>query len=469
MSNFWDSDVWGSMNLIAIILFSLIVANMLKKNLKFLQATLIPTSVIGGIILLVVSNLTNLIWGTNLFETNFFSGEGSSGIDMLEIITYHALALGFIAQTLRESSRKFTKERNCEIFNSGVTTVASYLLQGALGLSITLVASMIITGFFPASGLLLTFGFGQGSGQALNYGSIYETDYGFIGGKSFGLAIAALGFISSSIGGVIHMNIMKSKGKITIRSAEEDITSPEAVESKKEIPMNGTIDKLTVQIAFIAVTYAVTYAMMYLLGSLLPGMRSVIYGFNFLLGVIAASLIKAIVNLLRKRGIVKKQYTNNFFLTHLANFFFDIMIVAGIAAIRLDTIKMYWHVLIILAALGTLVTYFYNYFVAKRLFKDYTQEQFLVMYGMLTGTASTGIMLLREVDPRFETPASENLIYQTLYAIILGFPMMMVALLAPAHTISTLVIVAVSFVVLNIVLFRKAIFKRRKPKNEGNE
>ena len=47
------------------------------------------------------------------------------------------------------------------------------------------------------------------------------------------------------------------------------------------------------------------------------------------------------------------------------------------------------------------------------------------MYGMLTGTASTGVILLREIDPLFETPASHNLIYQNLWSIILGAPMLL--------------------------------------------
>ena len=45
---------------------------------------------------------------------------------------------------------------------------------------------LILKDFFPVSGLLLPFGFGQGTGQALNYGNIYEQDYGFDGGRSFG-------------------------------------------------------------------------------------------------------------------------------------------------------------------------------------------------------------------------------------------------------------------------------------------
>lgn len=44
------------------------------------------------------------------------------------------------------------------------------------------------------------------------------------------------------------------------------------------------------------------------------------------------------------------------------------------------------------------------------------------MYGMLTGTASTGIILLREIDKDFKTPAADNLVYQNSPAIVFGFP-----------------------------------------------
>ena len=87
------------------------------------------------------------------------------------------------------------------------------------------------------------------------------------------------------------------------------------------------------------------------------------------------------------------------------------------------------------------------------------------MYGMLTGTASTGIILLREVDGNFKTPASDNLIYQNFPAILLGFPMLILATLAPKNTVLTLVIIIAYFIVLNIALFRSFIFKKRAPKN----
>ena len=192
MENFWDFSVWGSFNVIAILLISLLVANALKRLIKPLGNSLIPTSVLGGIMLLIISSIYTGVTKEYLFDTQFFGGDGAA---FLEILTYHTLALGFIASTLKSTKGKMNKERGVEIFNTGVTTVATYLLQGIFGLAITIfVAYVFMPDFFKAAGILLPFGYGQGSGQAMNYGNIYESQYGFEGGKSFGLSVAALGF-----------------------------------------------------------------------------------------------------------------------------------------------------------------------------------------------------------------------------------------------------------------------------------
>lgn len=458
MESFWDSNVWGFINLLGVLLIGLLVANALKKNIKFLQVSLIPTSVLAGILILVFAGVYDLITGDVLFETKFFN---HNGYGALEILTYHTLALGFIASTLKPSNNKFSKKRATEIFNTGVTTVSTYLLQAVFGLGITIIASMVMTDFFSAAGILLPFGYGQGSGQALNYGNIYETEFGFVGGKSFGLTIAALGFLSASIGGVIHLNLLRRKGKITVDQATNKLNNTEQIEGCNEIPMQDSVDKITIQICLVFVAYLITYLLMFLLGNLLSGMRSVIYGFNFLIGVLSATLVKLVMNLLKKKQVVKKEYVNDFLMTRISNFFFDIMVVAGIAAIRLGVLGKYWGIMLILGVVGLVITYIYNYYVARKLFGDYPEEQFLMMYGMLTGTASTGTILLREIDGNFETPAADNMVYQNFPAIVFGFPIMLLATLAPKAPIPTLIILIVFFIVMNIILFRSSIFKRK--------
>ena len=460
MTNFWDSSVWGFVNLFAVLLVSLLAANALKRAFRFLEASLIPTSVLAGAMLLLVSELVRVTTGTKIFETAAFDNRG---YEMLEMLTYHMLGLGFVASTFKSAGGKLGKKRTGEIFDTGVTTVSSYLIQGVLGMVITLIAaSFVMKDFFPAAGVLLPFGYGQGTGQAMNWGIIYETDHGFAGGKSFGLTIAALGFLSASIGGVIHLNILRRQGKIRPRRNEEGALRSEQVQQANEIPMMDSIDKLTIQVALVAAAYLLAFLLMLLLGALLPGMKAVIYGFNFLLGVLAASLIKLSLRLLKKGGVVKRDYVNSFLMTRVSNFCFDLMVVAGIAAIQLSILERYWGVILIMGVLGALLTYFYNRLVAKKLFPEYEQEQFLMMYGMLTGTASTGTILLREIDEDFRTPAADNMVYQNFPAIIFGFPMMLLAKLAPTKPLLTLGILAVFFLVMNLILFRRSIFLRKK-------
>ena len=300
--NFWDFNSWGFFNLMTVLLGSLLVAQMLKRSIPALEASLIPTSVLGGGILLLVSAVFKAFTGEEFFETPFFGGNGTA---WLELLTYHTLALGFTASALKSSTSGFSKERSVEIFNTGLTTVATYLLQAFVGMVICIIGAAVLGDLLEASGLLLALGYGQGPGQAMNYGGIYEADYGFIGGKSFGLTIASMGFISASIGGVVYLNILKRRGKINLDKGSGALK--EQVEGQNEIPMQESIDKFTIQIALILVSYMLAYALMYGLGCLLPGMRATIYGFNFILGVLAGSLVKTVLNFCNKRNIIDRK------------------------------------------------------------------------------------------------------------------------------------------------------------------
>ncbi len=457
MVNFWDFSSWGFFNLTTVLLGSLLVANMLKRSIPWLEASLIPTSVLGGGILLVISVIYNNITGTEFFDTSFFGGQGTA---WLELLTYHMLALGFTASALKSSGGKMSKERSVEIFNTGLTTVSTYLLQALLGMIICIIGARYLTDLLEAAGLLLALGYGQGPGQAMNYGGIYEMDYGFVGGKSFGLTVASMGFLAASIGGVFHLNYLKRKGKIVLDKGTGMVG--ETVEGTNEIPMQESIDKFTVQIALVMVAYMLAYLLMLTLGNLLPGMRATIYGFNFLLGVLAATVLKTVLNALQKRNIIHRHYTNDFLLTRATNFFYDIMVTASIAAIRMSIIGKYWAVLLAMGLVGLASTYVYVNFICRKLFPKYQEQQFLAMYGMLTGTASTGIILLREIDGDFKTPVSDNLVYQNFPAMVFGFPILLLATMAPTQPYLTLGIVAAFFAVMNLLLFRSFLIKKKQ-------
>lgn len=106
MVNFWDSSVWGWIALMGVLLGSILVANALKKKIPVLQESLIPTSVLGGCILLVATSIFTAVTHKSFYDLPLFGGNGTAN---LEVLTYHALALGFIASALKTSDQKQQK------------------------------------------------------------------------------------------------------------------------------------------------------------------------------------------------------------------------------------------------------------------------------------------------------------------------------------------------------------------------
>ena len=107
MENFWDYSVWGFFSILAVLLGSLLLANVLRKSIKLLRDSLIPTSVLGGGILVLVGAVYKWLTGDVMYDTAFFGGNGTA---TLELLTYHCLALGFIASTFKPSQGKITKK-----------------------------------------------------------------------------------------------------------------------------------------------------------------------------------------------------------------------------------------------------------------------------------------------------------------------------------------------------------------------
>ncbi len=462
-------STWAFVIIIAILLAALLLTNILKRFIPFLNKSLIPSSVMGGIILLIISTIVYYCADRKyLFDLFYPQAEAGThpGMNVLEIITYHCLGIGFIAMGMRTNKKKLTKQRVGEVVNTGITTVSGYFVQVIIGLVVTLLCVEVlhVSGLIDASGILLAFGFGQGTGQALNYGNIFSNDYGMEGGGNFGLTIAAMGFLVACIVGVIYINVLRRKGIVKVKSEEEKNTLLD-YEDENEIPHVASLDKFTVQVAIVFAIYAVSYVIMWGLGTLIPFLKNVLFGFNFLIGVLLTIPVKAVVNKLEAKGLIKKKIVNNFMKARIGGFAFDMMIVAGVSAIQILLLNNHWWVLVILAVLGGLGTFFYVFYVCKHLFPAYRHEQVLAMFGMLTGTASTGMILLREIDGSYKTPASENLVFQNLPAMVLGVPLMFLAEYAAKGMVEsciTLAIVVVYGAALNVALFRSKIFKKRQ-------
>ena len=160
---------------------------------------------------------------------------------------------------------------------------------------------------------------------------------------------------------------------------------------------------------------------------------------------------------------MQREYINNYTLDRIAGTCFDFMIVAGTAAIDFNNLRGLWLPLILVCSIGATVTFFYVLRCCRKLYPGYEYEGFFSMFGMLTGTASNGMILLREIDPRFETPAANNLVLQTIPALAFGFPVLLLMGFAPQSLQNTLITIGIMAVAL--LLFCLFIFRKRKTKH----
>lgn len=446
-----NKSLWNIVIQFGIIAAAVLVSMLLRRRVPWIRKSLMPIAVLAGFALLILRSAGILNLDMNILET----------------MTYHGIAIGFIALSLRIPSAQGQDKGNLIAAKSGALIVSTYLMQALLGFAIILsLAYTVMPGLFKAAGILLPMGYGQGPGQANNVGGAYEA-LGFAGGRSFALAIAAAGYLCACIVGVIYLNILAKKGKLK-KVGHEEISGSvnvDAFEDRDEIPVSESVDRFSMQVALVVIVYFATYLVTWgitsglaaISQSLSDSLSTILWGFNFIVGSSLAMLLRVILKKLKNKKLMTRQYQNNYLLSRISGVAFDLMIIAGIASINIGELEGLWVPFLLMAVAGGAVTLVYLRWLCKKLYPGYYYEGLSSMYGMLTGTISSGILLLREIDPEFETPAANNLITGSSTGILFGVPMLIfIGMAAKSDTMLfvTIGIVAVYLVALLLFILR---------------
>lgn len=409
-------DAWNFLMDSIYISIILAAAAVLKTRIVFLSKVIIPTSMIAGFL--------GLLLGEELLGVIPFDQ------DMLGNLVYHLMGIGFIALSLKERNMNSSPA----IMNAGMLIVSTYVIQGIVGFGIfLLLVQTVYPDFFPGIGLLLPLGFGQGPGQAYSIGSQWES-LGVAGGGNLGLTVAGIGFIWATLIGIIIMNILRKR--FSFPSIDRTLKDNKQIVEKMdpdEIPLGDAMDKLTFQIALIGAIYFITYLTIYgashilaPLGTFGDTLGQLLIGFHFIIGSLYAILFRSILNKLKNKGITLEHTPNNYLLQRIAGFSFDYMIAASIAAISIYALQEYLVPVLITTTIGGIVTIIFLVWLIPKIFPEDSMPNILGFYGMLTGTISTGMALVKAVDPRFQSNTTDNLVMGSGTALLFGFPLLLV-------------------------------------------
>ena len=436
---------------------------------RFLQNYLVPVALIGGF-MAMLSN--DSFFGLITFDNT-----------RLGIYVYHLLSITFVAMGLR----KPTGEKGRDAVAMGLSASTGYALQGIVGFSLGLLLMYTIyPDLFPAFGFLAPLGFGQGPGQTFSIAHEWEMNFGFTHGGNLGLTMAAFGYFWACFIGVIVVNYGIKKGwaqQVKDKSHLSREVYTGFLKKDSERPVAGrlttsseALETLALHVALIGFVYIITYLMLsgvtYLLNYFgAGGFAMILRGFFFIFAALLALLTRVVMQKIGLSHIV-----DNDIMSRIAGFTVDFLVVAAIAAISLPVVVEFIVPILVTGVGVGLITLLMVFWYAKRSFQEYPFERAIAIYGMLTGTISTGLVLLRMVDPEYKTPVAQHLVYTSAISLPLCFPLLLlinrpVMALAPDHkTIAnpgilweTLLLVGVMFLVLLVVYRLTGLIKFKRP------
>ncbi len=402
---------------VGIISAALLFATFLRTRLGFLQRYLIPNALTAGFILLPLYNFVFPMLGLDSMT--------------LEALTYHLLSVSFVAMSLRKAPKRPADGR---IFATSVAVLSQYAIQTVVGLLLTwLLISTIMPDLFHSFGWLMPLGFVLGPGQAFSIGDGWRVA-GIEGAGSIGLTFAALGFIVSAFGGVFLIHYGRRKGWLAPEFVE--ILNKQGVKRGvyprgSSLPVGSlltseteAVDSMTLNAGLVMLSYFVAYIILEALQSLLglageAGARLAanLWGISFIFAAVAGLGIKSLLTVFHSDHILDNQTLNR-----VSGFAVDYMVTAAIAAISLVVVSQYWLPIVLLSGVATILVFIQVPWFCSRIFRDHQFHRMLVIFGVSTGTLSTGLALLRIIDPDFETPVASDYAYASGITFLLAIP-----------------------------------------------
>ncbi|MCK5673766.1 MAG: sodium:glutamate symporter, partial [Spirochaetales bacterium] len=141
------------------------------------------------------------------------------------------------------------------------------------------------------------------------------------------------------------------------------------------------------------------------------------WGLNFIFAAHIGLIMKKILKITDTQHIM-----DNLTLNRITGFTVDLMVTSAIAAISLVMISKYWIPILSISIIGAIFTAYTTIWFASRIFRDHRFLRTLLVFGVSTGTLSTGLALLRVVDPDFETPVATDYTYASGLTFVFAIP-----------------------------------------------
>ena len=395
----------------------LLAGKILRIRFSFFQRLYLPSSVIGGLLGLIILSL----WGERIPED---CHAGWSAIPSFLInIVFASLFLGVNTPNFK-TIWKLAAPQFCY---GQVVAWGQYIV----GIALVLLLLGPVFGVSPAFGALIEVGFEGGHGTVAGLTQSFE-ELGWPQGVDIGFTVATVGMISGLVIGMGLINLAVDRNWVkNIRSFRDQSRyerfgihpADRQPSAGKQTVSADSIDTLALHIALIGLAILIGFLIKLLL-AYLNGIApqwlvelKVLESFPlFPLCMIGGLVVQKFFVLAHIDYLIDHEL-----MRRLSGTALDFLVVSAVAVIQLDFVLDYWLPLLFLCLGGILWNVFCILFLAPRIMPDAWFERGIAEFGQSAGVTATGLLLLRTVDPENKTVASEAFGYkQLLHEPIMG-------------------------------------------------
>ncbi len=389
--------------------------------IPFCRKYMIPACMIGGFLGCLAIN----------FGLLDFAGGYKPELNNLEMIIFHLFNMSFICFGL--AGLGSTKGASKKIIRNSIWLTFLSIAHGAL---LVITGTFVVAGYnmifgtnlLESAGQFLDLGFRTGPGPAMSTGATWQ-QAGWSGMVSLGLAFAALGYIASIVVGVpMASYLMKKKGILAKDAAIPRDEQRGIYDDDKRLSagtmrfMPSNVDTMSFQLALIIFTYIFAFLLNTLLGMFLPPqLRAIFWSMFAFLFCLPCGLIVRLFIL--KRVLKADHLFDAGCHTRILNILIDFIAVAALIGIQIAVVREWWAVLIIASVVGALISAVYYWFYTRKN-EEFGEERFLGLYGTATGTVTSGLVLVRMVDPEFKSTVPYELGLKALPNLAINIPLM---------------------------------------------
>lgn len=380
---------------LAVLSLLIMLGMTLRKKVKFLQNMYIPASLLAGI--------CGLILGPQIL--GHFTGVslpiGKTVGQWPGILVNVVLGLSFFGS---KSSGNFGKIAFSAVTQGGLM----HQTQVCLGLGM----AILLMNFYPeiplAFGLTPVYGFHGGHGTA-NAAGVALTNAGWADGVAVANTMATAGLLSGIIIGMIIINIGVRRGYAKLVNKPQDVPQDikegivpveKRVAIGKGVTYNDALDPLALQLGFVGLIFGMALLLSKSLISVHPLLKEIPL---FACAMMCGAFLSWVLN---KAGM--GDYIDRPTINRIAGVALDFLVCSAIATLSVKVFAVYFVPMvstIIVIILGNLLV---NFYFAYKMFDEDWFERAMGSYGLEHGVLATGLMLLRVVDPKFETTGQES-------------------------------------------------------------